>query len=151
MVGMSQPIVHDTLHTKVISTPLMLCCWLMNDRALADQQSYLERRLRPLADLMIEAGADLTARDSDDCSMTTLIFRSALGPEYLQTFVHRHIDHLAMEEMSSVDSWLLASVAHNTPEVGLRMKKQLEEYRTHPSIAPRPRYRASEYRQLDMK
>lgn len=123
----------------------------MNDRALADQQSYLEQRLRPLTNLMIEAGADLTARDSDDCSMTTLIFRSALGPEYLQTFVHRHIDLLAMDEMSSVDSWLLASVAYSTPEFRHRMEKQFEEYHTHPSIASRPRHRAGEYRQLDMK
>lgn len=123
----------------------------MNDRALAEKESYLENRLQPLTDLIIEAGADLTARDSRGCSTSTLIFGSTLGPEYLQSFVYRYIDLLAMDELTLLDSWMLAAVAHTVPAFGIRIKRQLEEYRTPPSISSYLHRKPLKYEQLDYK
>lgn len=106
------------------STPLLLCCRLMAETP------ELVYRLQDIASLLIHAGTDLAVCDPAGSSACSLIFRSRDGLAYLESFVYRYIDPLALQEMASSNAWVLAALARSFPTFQRRLENQVAEFRT---------------------
>lgn len=87
-------------------------------------------RLQSIASLLINAGSDLAVCDPAGSSACSLIFRSRHGLAYLESFVYRYIDPLALQEMASANAWVLAALARSFPPFQRWLENQLAEYRT---------------------
>lgn len=87
-------------------------------------------RLQAIASLLIHAGSDLAICDPAGNSACSLIFRSRHGLAYLESFVYRYIDPLALQEMASANAWVLAALARSFPTFQKCLENQLAEYRT---------------------
>lgn len=87
-------------------------------------------RLQAIASLLIHAGTDLAVCDPAGNSACSLIFRSRHGLAYLESFVYRYIDPLAIQEMASTNAWVLAALARSFPTFEKCLENQLAEYRT---------------------
>lgn len=87
-------------------------------------------RLQAIASLLIHAGTDLAVCDPAGSSACSLIFRSRHGLAYLESFVYRYIDPLALQEMASTNAWVLAALARSFPTFERCLENQLAEYRT---------------------
>lgn len=87
-------------------------------------------RLQAIASLLIHAGTDLAVCGPTGSSACSLIFRSRHGLAYLESFVYRYIDPLALQEMASANAWVLAAVARSFPTFQRCLEHQLAEYRT---------------------
>lgn len=90
----------------------------------------LVHRLQAIASLLIGAGTDLAVCDPAGSSACSLIFRSRHGLAYLESFVYRYIDPLALQEMASTNAWVLAALARSFPTFQRCLENQLAEYRT---------------------
>lgn len=86
--------------------------------------------LQAIATLLIHAGTDLAVCDPTGASACSLIFRSRHGLAYLESFVYRYIDPLALQEMASANAWVLAVLARSFPTFQTCLENQLAEYRT---------------------
>jgi hypothetical protein len=75
------------------------------------QSTDLDQKLRPVADAIIRNEADLTISDENGYSACTRIFQIRHGLEYLEQFVYRYIDLLALHDMDTVDYWLITTLA----------------------------------------
>lgn len=87
-------------------------------------------RLQAIASLLIHAGTNLSVCDPAGTSACSLIFRSRHGLAYLESFVYRYIDPLALEDMVSANAWVLAALARSFPTFQRCLESQLAEYRT---------------------
>lgn len=87
-------------------------------------------RLHAIASLLIHAGTNLSVCDPAGTSACSLIFRSRHGLAYLESFVYRYIDPLALEDMVSANAWVLAALARSFPTFQRCLESQLAEYRT---------------------
>lgn len=92
-------------------------------------------RLHAIASLLIHAGTDLAVCDPAGISACSLIFRSRHGLAYLESFVYRYIDPLALQEMASANAWVLAALARSFPTFQKCLENQLAEYRTPMSLS----------------
>ncbi|KAK3178191.1 hypothetical protein OEA41_000324 [Lepraria neglecta] len=90
----------------------------------------LESRLQSLTSLLISADADLTIHNSEGLAACSLIFKSQHGLPYLESFVYQYIDLFTLQEMTSVDSWILAALGRSFPTFQKRMESHLSSYRT---------------------
>lgn len=90
----------------------------------------LVHKLQAIASLLIHAGADLAVCDPAGSSACSLIFRSRHGLAYLESFVYKYIDPLALQEMASANAWVLAALARSFPTFERCLEIQLAEYRT---------------------
>lgn len=90
----------------------------------------LVHRLQAIASLLIHAGSNLAVCDPAGSSACSLIFRSRHGLAYLESFVYRYIDPLALQEMASANAWVLAALARSFPTFQRCLENQLAEYRT---------------------
>ena len=122
-------ITHYRLSKLSLSTPLLLCCRLMVETP------EMVCKLHAIASLLIDAGTDLAVCDSAGISACSLIFRSRHGLAYLESFVYRYIDPLALEEMTSSNAWILAALARSFPTFQRCLENQLAEYRTPMSLS----------------
>lgn len=96
------------------------------------EQAY---RLHAIASLLIHAGTDLAVCDPAGISACSLIFRSRHGLAYLESFVYRYIDPLALQDMASANAWVLAALARSFPTFQKCLENQLAEYRTPMSLS----------------
>lgn len=95
----------------------------------------LEHGLQSLASLLIRAEADLAVYDSQGLAPCSLVFNSHHGLSYLQSFVYQHIDLYTLQEMTSVDAWILAALARSFPTFQRCMESHIASYRTHESLS----------------
>lgn len=100
------------------------------------ETQYLDTRLHALSSLLISADADLTVHNSEGFAACSLIFKSQHGLPYLETFVYQHIDIYLIQELTSVDAWVLAALARSLPDFQQRMESQFAEYRTPKCLSP---------------
>lgn len=107
----------------------MLCCSLMLET------SNLEEGLQSIASLLIRAQADLTLCNSEGFAPCSLVFNSHHGLSYLKSFVYQHIDLYTLQEMASVDAWILAALARSFPTFQRCMESHIASYRTHQSLS----------------
>ncbi|KAF2114229.1 ankyrin repeat-containing domain protein [Lophiotrema nucula] len=110
-------------------TALIQICHLMG------QSPDLDGKLRPLADVIIRNQADLTISDEHGYSACTLIFHNRSGLEYLERFVCRYIDLLALHDMNTVDYWLITALARAYPTFQRCLEAENESYRTPLSLS----------------
>ena len=53
-----------------------------------------------------------------------------------EVFVYQHIDIYSIQEMTSVDAWILAALARSLPDFQQRMESQFAEYPTTKCLSP---------------
>ncbi|MCJ1477115.1 hypothetical protein MMC13_005786 [Lambiella insularis] len=134
-------ILHEAVITQVSgrSHSLKLCQFLLeqgadpntrNIKGSMMAQNTLESQLNSIASLLICANSDMTLCDYQGSSPCSLIFKSQHGLEYLETFVYKHIDLFTLQQMASVDAWILAAMARSLPIFQKCLEVQLQEYRT---------------------
>ena len=95
----------------------------------------LERGLQSLASVLIGADADLAIYNNEGYAACSLVFNSQHGLSYLETFVYQYIDLYTLEEMASVDAWILAALARSFPTFRKCMEAHLASYRTASSLS----------------
>ena len=99
------------------------------------ETSNLEKGLQSLASLLIRADADLTVYNSQGFAPCSLVFNSHHGLSYLQSFVYQHVDLYTLQEMTSVEAWILAALARSFPTFQRCMESHIASYRTHQSLS----------------
>lgn len=97
----------------------------------------LELRLQSLASLLIQADADLTAYNNEGFAACSLVFSSQHGLSYLESFVYRYIDLYTLEEMTSVDAWILAALARSFPTFRRCRESHIAIYRSPQNLSLR--------------
>ncbi|KAL5389245.1 hypothetical protein DPSP01_002558 [Paraphaeosphaeria sporulosa] len=125
-------------------TALVQVCHLMG------QSPQLCDRLRPVADVIIQHNADLTISDQEGNSACTLIFQNRGGLSYLEEFVYRYIDLLALHDMETVDYWLITALARAYPTFRRCLEAENESFRTAPRLALKQARPSASLTELDL-
>jgi hypothetical protein len=99
------------------------------------QSTDLDQKLRPVADAIIRSEADLTISDKNGYSACTRIFQIRHGLVYLEQFVYRYIDLLALHDMDTVDYWLITTLARAHPTFQRCLEAEHEAYRTPRAVS----------------
>jgi ankyrin repeat protein len=110
----------------------------------------LGQRMQPLVSLLLSAGADPAVCGSRGKSAISLLFDTAGGLAYLQSFLWRCIDLIQFQQMSSLDNWIIAAVARSVPEFHCRLTAELEDFHTPAAISSHRSRKPPSLPQLDI-
>lgn len=113
------------------------------------QSSTLRASMRPLADMMMEKGAELSLADEQGNSACTLLFQSYQGIQYIGEHVYHYFDVDIYDDLRNADYWLISTMARCMPMFKRHLEAQLRDYRTPREISSDMRPRQEHLMQLD--
>ncbi|MCJ1257458.1 hypothetical protein MMC24_005283 [Lignoscripta atroalba] len=127
--------------TDYPSTPILLCCYLMEQKI---DSKPLQQLMVPLMDLLLSAGADpALCGGHDGLSTFSRLFAKISNFGYLESVIRRFVDASNFEDLNLFDTWILATLIRSDPKFYRSLEVQLLEFRTAPSLQTGARSQAS--------
>lgn len=113
------------------------------------ESSSVNKRLLPLAEVLISNNADLSIPDEEGNTSCMLIFRSQHGLTFMEEVVYRYIGLDTFSDLKSLDLWLMSSIARTTPALRARLEAENRSFRTEPEISSCIKPRHDELLEID--
>ena len=117
-------------------TALLLCGKMMCRNDTGPDAAKMFNALFPVMNALITSGANpIEHGGPDGFSVLSYLFSHSIGLTRLQAVIKEHVDVLTIDELSQLDTWILATMARADTTFQAKLYGQLAEFRTAPELS----------------